>query len=321
MTDAGVRDARVIMVRGIGRRLWATTMTVLVFAAAVFFSEEMGGYVTEGLRLAVTRVIPTAVPFMLISDIFKAAVSADDVPLIGALGGLFGLSRASATALLPGNACGFPLGGKLTSELYQDGVIAKNEAERLLAYSSNPSPSFVIAAVGGGMLGDAKLGIILLICIYLATLLSAQFFRRSRSNISYLPQNTRQKYDFVLSVRSAGTACLSLTGFIVTFSVIGGVIEGYVQYEPLKALLIALTEVTGASNYFALEAGLSLPLALAAVAFSLGFGGLSVLFQTASFAKEVGLSMKKYFVIKLVEGIFSAGLALIGYRMFFHQGR
>ena len=317
MTDAGVRDARVIMAKEIGRRLLATLMTMLVFAAAVFLSEEMGGYVTEGLRLAITRVIPTAVPFMLISDIFRALVSTEDVPLIGVLGRLFGLSRASATALLPGNACGFPLGGKLTSELYHDGVIARDEAERLIAYSSNPSPSFVIAAVGGGMLGDSKLGIMLLICIYLATLLSAQFFRSNTGNVLYSPKNTRQKYDFVLSVRSAGTACLSLTGFIVTFSVISGIIEGYVSYKPLKAILIAITEVTGASNYFALEAGLSTPLALAAVAFSLGFGGLSVLFQTAGFAKGAELSMRKYFVIKLVEGIFSAGLALVGYHLFF----
>ena len=290
---------------------------ILIFYLAVFMSEEIGRYVKEGIALALTRVIPTALPFMLISDIFMALVSATEVPIIGRLSYLFGLPRASVGALIPGNACGFPLGGKLTGEMYRDGKLSREAAERLLAYSSNASPSFVIAAVGGGMLGNAKIGIMLLICIYLSTLISAQFFRVDEDYSEKTQENIEQKYSFIDSVRSAGFACVSLSSFIITFSVVVGIIENHITYEPIKAFLISLTEVTGASNYFAMRLSTSPLSAIALIGFSLGFGGLSVLFQTAAFAANYRLSMRKYFEIKLLEGGCTALLSLLGYILFF----
>lgn len=302
---------------GMIRRLIGALAVILIFYLAVFMSEEIGEYVRNGITLALTRVIPTALPFMLVSDVFIAIVSEGELPLIGALSRLFGLPPVSVAALIPGNACGFPLGGKLTGEMYRDGKLSKDAAERLLAYSSNASPPFVIAAVGGGMLGDSKLGLMLLICVYIATFISAQPFRMRCSISQNTGKNIKQKYSFVASVKSAGVACVSLASFIITFSVVVGIIKKRVTFEPLRSILISLLEVTGASNYFASRLACTPLTSIALIGFSLGFGGLSVFFQTAGFASECGLSMRKYFEIKLIEGMCTALLSLGGYMLFF----
>ncbi len=287
------------------------------FYLSVFMSDEIGGYVFDGMKLAVTKVLPTALPFMLLSDAFRALVNMNDIPLIGWLGRACGLPAVSAAALLPGNACGFPLGGKLTGEMYRDGVISKEAAERLLAYSSNPSPPFVLAVVGSDMLGDKMLGVMLLLCIYLSTFISAQLFRAKYENIKITYNNIGQSYNFVSSVKSAASSCIPIVGFISVFSAVVGIIKNHVNLPPFSTLLIAVTEVTSASDYFAKCTSLPEILSVAMIGFSLAFGGLSVFFQTAAFAGAHGLGMGKYLKIKLSCGLICSALSALGYRLFF----
>lgn len=284
-----------------------------VFLIAVFMSDELAKYVVEGLRLALGKVIPTALPFMIISDIILVYARPERIPLLGkAFSFVLGAPPSALTAVLIGNICGFPIGGKITSELYARGAITKSDGEKLLAYSNNPSPSFIIGSVGGIMYGDMRVGLLLLGCVYLSTLISAQFFRGKYTKNKNAVENIQQKYDLVLSIKNAGSACVTIASFIIIFACVVGIIENHVGLEVLRGILIAFTEVTGASDYFSVHYAEALNISVALVGFSLGFGGISVLFQTASFAKDAGLSMRKYLVIKLIEGAASALLALIG---------
>ncbi len=293
--------------------------TAAVFLIAILLSGEIGGYVEKGLYLAVGKVIPAAFPFMIICDATLAYIRLDKIPLVGKVfGWLFGVPKEGVLPLLLGNICGFPLGGKLTAEMYASGGFEKSAAERLLAYSSNPSAAFIITAVGGGIFGNVRVGIMLFLCVHISTLLTAQLFRKTPKETNKSINNIEQKFNFVSSVRSAGSASVGIASFIIIFACLVGICEKHLPLTWLRGAVISLLEVTSAVNFFAENMGINPSLFIAFAGFSLGFGGLSVMAQTKAFTEYSGLSLRNYFIIKIVDGIICfllsyAGAILLSY--------
>lgn len=298
--------------------LLTLSMLVLTTIAAVFFSGNIGKYVSEGLSLALTRVIPTSLPFMIISDIVMHYANIDNIPYSDKFFPIMlGIPARGATPLIIGNICGFPLGGKLTSEAYQRGEIEKEDAERLLAYSSNPSAPFVSTVVGAGLLGDVRHGIMLLISLYIATLISIQFGRTKDVKSRETHFIVQQRYSFIDSVKRAGESCIAIISFITIFNCIVELIKQTITAPAFEALLISIIEVTTAVNYFSTNPSAPPIINICFIAFSLGFGGLSVMAQTSAFASSAGLSMRSYIKVKVLEGVLCAITASILYILFF----
>lgn len=316
MTESGrFKAEEKISKLGIG--IYSAVLLIAVMLMSVLLADELGGYVKIGIELALKRVIPTALPFMIISDIVSHYAKVEYIPALATtVANIFGVPRQGLTPIIIGNICGFPLGGKATSEMYIRGEIEKDMGERLLAYSSNPSPSFIVGAVGIGLFGSMKIGLLLLFSTYISTIVAAQFFRKNHGETLFSHNNTRQRFNFVASIKNAGEAAVSISSFIIIFACISGIVEKHISIAFIKEIIISVLEVTGAVNFFALTYENSPNLALPIVAFSLGFGGFSVLAQTAAFANEAGLSMKKYTIIKLLEGGICAVICAITYYIF-----
>ena len=176
------------------------TLTVL---SGLFLSEEMGEYVSEGIVLAVTSVVPSSFPFMIISDFYTHYGHPEDLGRIGkAVSRIFGVPLSGLGALICGNVGGFPIGAKMTAELYEGGGIDKRNAERLLPLSSNPSCAFIIGAVGLGMYTSFRIGLVLLASLYLSCVFCAVLTKPTRGNIEFNGINIKQSYSFVTSVKS-----------------------------------------------------------------------------------------------------------------------
>ena len=82
-----------------------------------------------------------------------------------------GLSKNCSFPLAASFICGYPLGAKYSSDIYELGYIHKNEYERLLNIASNAGPIFILGSVAASMLYDVKLGYILLIANYLSIII------------------------------------------------------------------------------------------------------------------------------------------------------
>lgn len=296
-----------------GRRAVIFSVLLLSVSVAVVIlgGARVGEYFTAGLDMAARRVLPTAFPFMILSSLVCCMID----PLFysymeGPLGALFGLGGAAGAPLIVGNLTGFPIGARMTAELCLSGAIDRDEGERLSAYASNPSPAFVVGAVGEGLLGDRSLGVMLLLSLYAAVVLSAIIYRGKSPKIKNTYEICRQKYGFVASIKDAATSSLYMLAFVSFFYIITSAVREAVKPAPLAAIIIALTEVTGAVSYAATE-GIFSPFArVGIIAFSLGFGGLSVLAQVAAVTECAKLRLTKYIKIKLTEGLLSAIIAM-----------
>ena len=284
-------------------------LLVLTLAFGLLLSGEAGEYVKDGVSIAVNCVIPTSFPFMIISDIYVVYGRPENIRFLrGCVKGLFGLSPYSLAALICGNIGGFPIGAKMSADSYAMGLITKEEAEKLIPLSNNPSCAFIVGGVGLGILGDIRLGFKLLVAVYTATLLCGILTRKSCSKIDFTDINTEQNYNFVASVKSAGISSIGIISFISIFSVINGIIKKRIKYAPILYTISAFSEVTNAIKIFSSATDLPRLLSLSLIAFSLGFGGICVGLQSSVFTAQAGLGMKKYYLTKLLEGILSASI-------------
>ena len=127
----------------------------------------------SGLKTWAMILVPSLLPFMIISDIL---VELGVVRLLGILleplmRPLFKQPGESGFVVAMGFTSGFPMGAVLTNTLYEKKIVTKDEAGRLLAFTNNSSPLFLLVAIPIGMFNNPHIGIILLIAHYGANLL------------------------------------------------------------------------------------------------------------------------------------------------------
>lgn len=295
------------------KKVTESTYAILCLFAVLFFglslSSEMSEYVKDGMRLAVECVIPSSFPFMIISDLYLYLGRPENLRVLGRVfSRMLGLPISGLSAFICGNIGGFPIGAKMVCDIYSSGAISKEDAERLLPLSSNPSCAFVIGGVGLGIYRDARIGVLLLISIWTATLLCGFITRANVDNSQITDYKHKQSYSFVNSVKGAGVSSVGIISFISLFSVINGLIKKHVKYVPLTYIFSAISEVTNAVKSFSLLPSKMNFAALVLSAFSLGFGGLSVAMQSAVFTSSSDLKMHKYYLIKLLEGLLSSAV-------------
>ena len=278
----------------------------------VILSGETADMMLSGMELAVRSVIPSSFPFMIISDLYVSYGSPERIaPLRKFAARVLGIPPSALGAMVCGNVGGFPIGARLTAELYRNGEIDATSAHRLTALSSNPSVAFVIGAVGLGMYSDIRVGIILLMSLYISTCLCALITKSNACDFIYSNDNARQNYSFVASVKNAGMSCIGVISFISIFSVAIGLIKNHLPSRMLSYIVTAFLEVTSAANAFSDSAVFPLTPSLALTAFSLGFGGICVMMQNAVFTEGCGIGLKNYIPIKLLEGAICSALASV----------
>ncbi|MFR4973880.1 MAG: hypothetical protein ACLUB2_10970, partial [Butyricicoccus pullicaecorum] len=180
-----------------------------------------------------------------------------------------------------------------------------------------------------GLCGSVRTGV-LLYSIHIASALLtglAMTVRESPQTMrhtSRAPESLPFSTCLTQSVQQAGRACLSITAFIMLFSMLRRVLEaaGILEHAavlctPLlwflgapayaaQPLLVGILEMTSGLVLLPEGAGRAL---LPAMSFVVGFGGLSVLCQTA--AAVNGLSLRRLFYGKVLHGLIAAALTMI----------
>ncbi|MBR2930334.1 MAG: hypothetical protein IKC32_03805 [Clostridia bacterium] len=295
--------------------LFKALCTALIIVGFVCFTalmgEEVGARFSEGLMLAVRRVLPITMPFMLLSSLASQYIYPE---CLGAPARIFeritGISRSALGAYIIGSVAGFPIGARMTAELYRRGELSPSEAERALALTDNPSIAFILAVVGEGLLKSQSSGFILLISIQAATLVTAALFRGKSCVMTSIVVEKRGKFDLIDAIKSAVSSSINMVGCVALFYGAVGIIGERLGGAASVCLSLFLEVAGGVHAVCALDLPLSVELSL--VAFALGFGGFCVMAQVASFASDGGISMRKYLPLKLVEGLLSALFALAG---------
>jgi sporulation integral membrane protein YlbJ len=291
--------------------LRATLTSVLIIFIFViisyFLSDELSEAVISGLELCFYTVIGAIFPFLILCDIMLSFSHFDRAPLFRrTFTKLFKINGYAVSAYLCGILCGFPIGIKVSRELYDAGYISKEECERLIGFSNNTGPSFVISGIGLGLRNSITDGILLYLSMIISSVAVGIILGIGHSPTDIIAVEKKQGFDLNTSVRKATASTVSICGFVVFFSAVCGVLELWLGKYRIYPFLLPLFEVSNASRRLADISYITNGASLILTAFAVSFSGLSVHMQGRSFLENSGISMKKYYLAKLLQGTISS---------------
>lgn len=268
-------------------------------------SAEAAQAVRDGLALCAGSVIPALFPFLAVSGLLTALDAGASLAL-GPLARLLGCSRAGARAFLLGLTGSYPVGARTVAQLYRRGGISRREACRLLLFSNNCGPAFILGVAGLGCFGSLRAGVLLWGVHILAALVIALALPRQTAEPSERPGSVPARPALVpaliAAVRDAAGTMVYICGFVVFFLVLLRVMGRVTGLShPVLSGAVELTQGILALPHtrrgFVWAAGL------------LGWGGLSVHGQSAAVLSGTGLPMGPYLAAKAAHAAVSVLLA------------
>ncbi|MCM1268127.1 MAG: hypothetical protein NC302_09500 [Bacteroidales bacterium] len=275
-------------------------------------------YAATGLNLWFQKMIPTLLPFMILSGILIRMNLTEEIvrfvhPLLHVF---FGTTPNGSYTLIMGFLCGFPMGARVVGELYGAGKLTRREAERLLAFSNNIGPIYFLS-FAMPMLGIENVRLPFLIMYGIPLLYGVLLMRvfplfpkMTKSVNAILPENgmrPQKEKGSVSLLAAVDDAILSglfgiakLGGYMVFFNLLNILFVPFSHLPSgLPGLYNGMLEITSGIDRF----GQKYPLMLLIL---LPFGGFSCIAQTYSMISHTDLSIRPYLFHKLAQTALTA---------------
>lgn len=284
-----------------------------ILAFLLLFPETVCSGAKDGLFLWATVVLPSLFPFCLCTSLIRTYTSG---------------SFSKYFLLFAGILSGYPIGAKLSGELYQKGVLSYRSAVFFSGFTNNASPMFVIYFVGGSLLhlgNDRYLFYLLLLLSSFSGSLCIWLLLRRKSDHSHFPSAAaaikKESSDslslfeqFDLELNHSAELLIKIGCYILVFSVLTFFLKQMVFFGSVPtSLLCGVLEIT-TGNHLLCQSLADSPVKTALSLAITSFGGLCALAQTNSVIQKNGLSIFWYAGSKLLSAVFAFFLCLLWLR-------
>lgn len=300
-------------------------LLVSVFAGLIVYREEISRGVWDGIIYSLSALLPSLLPFMFLSSVLSRR------PLYGILcralspitRHLFRLPSVCGGAVISGLLFGYPVGAKMTAELFEGGEISRDEAARMLDFCVSPGIAFCILFLGGEVFGSFASGLLLFVSISISCI-ACGFVLSFGSVVPEKKKASVKQESFVVSldhgIGSTARACLTMVMYIVVFRAAFALLEATKVTEGIpekvRSILYFLLEVTAGINEAARACA-----SVSIFAFGLGFGGICLIFQLLSFFRESPASFTAVLGARLFHGLLSGIIAHFLVKLFPFTGK
>jgi sporulation integral membrane protein YlbJ len=306
-------------------------LVIIFIASLVLYSSNNIQAAKEGLVLWANSVVPSLFPFFVATEILcqTNVISTLGKFLNKPVQYIFNVPGEGVIAIIMGMISGYPTGAKIVSNFKRDNICTKEEAERLIAFTNNSGPLFILGTVGISILGSSRLGYILLISHVIAGICVGVIFRNWKKNSVKISRKIRLEEKKNNSLKDLGRilgeaitgatkTTLTIGGFVVIFSVIISILNSsgmivFLEYiseklnipgEILTSMFSGIIELTNGVK--ALGALGNSKIILCLMSFLIGFGGISVLLQVYSIIAKENISIKPYIIGKILQATISS---------------
>ena len=146
---------------------------------------------------------------------------------------IFNVPGEGAIAIIMGIISGYPTGAKIVVNFKEKNICSKEEGERLLAFTNNSGPLFILGTVGISLFGSMRIGYMLLVSHIISSLIVGIIFRNWKKNKKKTYTDLVGKVESQRNVglkdlgeilgnaiKKSIKTILNIGGFIVIFSVI-----------------------------------------------------------------------------------------------------
>lgn len=331
------------------RNFFAIIFLCFAFSILLFSKNNLAA-VKTGLTLWATSVVPSLFPFFVATELL---MHTNIVNFLGRMLNrfmrpIFNIDGKGSFGFIMGLISGYPMGAKIACEFRKNDICSKVECERLLSFTNNSGPLFIIGTVGISMFGNTTIGILLLVTHILASCTVGFIFRfwknshnRSSSDGQFVYAHTKDLVNFsnlggVLSesITSSINTILVIGGFVVIFSSVISILKSsgilsslcvvlspvfeflHIDTTFISPLITGFLEITNGISSISSIKVKHISVNIIFTAFLLGFGGISVLLQVWSIISKSDLSIKPYIYGKLLHGVIAAFYTFLALQWF-----
>lgn len=307
----------VFSLKGFQTAVASLALGCLLFLLLLFPDSSMQG-ARDGLLLFGNSVLPALLPFFVLSSLLAQSGLFRSLGLAGRLLGLpFRLGGAAGSVLPLCLLTGVPNSARLTAELCRQGLMHEEEAARLLAAGVLTGPLFLIGTAGA-LLGSPALGafvyVVQLLCALLNGLLWRGYGKKGAtpapkrsgpapSPFQTLPKALSDSCSAILLVGCAVCFFASLARLLADLGfmdALASALSGLFPRQAVSPLVSGALEVSIGCKAVCL-ASLPLGLRLSLLCGLAGFGGFSILCQSACFLQGI-VPMRIYALQRLSHG-------------------
>lgn len=298
---------------------------LLAMMYALIFPQPASASASRALSLCGGRVVPSLCVFMISAKMLVASGISRVFSAAKAPKRRGGVSGGGLTALAVGLISGYPMGAAAAAELCAENKMSREEAGTLLPFINNAGPAFLVGAVGVGMFGDARAGVVLLISQTAASALLLMLGVRRRApaeNEFYQKELPTRSVSGIIvsSIAGGGATLVSVCAFVVFFTVVSDAVAAFLAFCGIDNEFI----IAAVRGFFEITSGLcdigrlygEYPLAaMAAGGAVTGFSGISVMLQVFDRAETGKINACGYFrgkaIMSAATSLFSVMLYLV----------
>lgn len=305
-------------------RLIIKNFLIIFIIFLIIYSQSNIKAVVNSISLFFEKVFPSLFPFFVATDLLSHTniIEILNKILSPLMKPLFNVSGKGAFPFIMGILSGYPTGAKIISDFRKRNICTKVECERLLAYTNNSGPLFIIGTVGSSLFFNTEIGYLLFITHILGMISVGIIFRFYKSSC-YRQESIVEEINisnfssiFTDAIFNSFKTLSMIFGFIIFFSILinilltSGVLN-LISSTWIIGSILSFIEITNGINYLSSIISNNLSINIVLSSFFLGFGGLSVLMQVYSIISKTDLSIKPYIYGKLLHGFISAMYTLL----------
>lgn len=275
------------------------TLTLLLLSTLlmlVLFPEEAFEGAADGLLLWFRTVLPTLLPYMILTNVLMAHVNGHKC------------RKHQACSALLGIVCGYPMGAKLCADMVRNRRISAPMGNFLLPVCNLAGPAFITSYVMTASLSVQEHRLVCLSCVYMPVVLYAVMsgvwlhFHASEHDAGEHCVKMNEHISapsFDESITDSFAAITRLGGYIILFALFSNMLGTLLpNCNGLFFLCLAgLLEITNGISLVA-DSTLSHVNQILLSLIIVNFGGLSCICQTQSMLHGSGLSIRYYILSK-----------------------
>lgn len=303
-----------------------TGLVIIFGICLVVFSKSNILSVQSSLDLFLNAIFPSLFPFLIVCELlsYTFVFSFLSTKFGRIMNSVFNVTSIGAYPFILGLFSGYPVGARIVSNLRQEDKISKYDGEKLLVFTNNAGPIFILGTIGIGMYSSAKIGFLLYLVHIISSITIGIIFGRLYKN-RYRNSASSIYMDFSTfgeivsnSIRKAFYTLSTVCGFVILFSLVISMIQAsgildIINNILIQNLILGLLEITSGISLISGIESANLLIKLLFTSFLLGTGGISVLLQVWSVIADSDLSIKPYFIAKILNGFLSAVILYFAY--------
>ncbi len=277
---------------------------ILIFIFGNFFVIDLKSIILESSNIWLYNLVPSMLPFYVISDLLINYGLIDILAFLfkKIINKLFNVSENASFVIFFSMFTGFPSSAKYLKNLLDLNYISIEDANKIIRFTHFSNPLFIINVIGNTIIGNKKIGFLILLSHYLSNFIIGFLYRKEQTQkITTKRIKNTKSFGSILTASFINSfdSLLIVLGSLITFKILTSIIFHYFGSNFIISSLLEITQGLFALKYLTLNIELKALIAVAMIS----FGGFCIHTQVYSILSETKISYKNYFFSRIIHVI------------------